>query len=69
MEYIIDFLSELGLYLKLNLTILNEFILYRIKTPQRRRTTKINLPPPLPSDGIEVVISNLLNWLLKAGVL
>ena len=28
-----------------------------------------NLLPSLPSDGIEVVISNLENWLLEAGVL
>ena len=27
-----------------------------------------NLLPPLPSDGMEVVISNLENWLLEAGV-
>ena len=27
-----------------------------------------NLPPFLPSDGMEVVISKLENWLFKGGV-
>ena len=33
------------------------------------RVFSVNLQPPVPSDGIEVVMRNLENWLLLAGVM